>query len=282
MGKRLSSTHRLAIAFAFYLLLALSLTTASEARLWSNQSLSQEETVNNLDANTRVERGRLLLGHHLPQISWLDEGHKIGMPPLNTLSNEKRLRLATREFRAALEKRDELDGYTISQVYAYLGQAYRDLGTEMLRQAEKSPEKSHALRLQAQQYFKRSIAQYRAALKNNPGDLRYSFAQSLVEAVIRSGDLNQALMVISEFEREQLQPNSYGDHGLIKTKADIYSILGRYEEAGLAYEEWIKRGNVDTYLMPGDAFYEKLLNLQRKTGHPNNLPSSPTSSNTTR
>lgn len=234
-----------------------------------------------LDADLRVERGLRLLFPNAHSVV-LQEWEQVGLPPLERLSTEERLRLAIKEFRGALEQRRRLRDYSSSQVYGYLGRAFMLLGLEKQKQAERMQRNDQSFREVAQRYFGESFRHYRLALEHEAGELKYVFAVDLVEAIIASGDLNQAIATIGDFERSKLKPSMPSDHGLLKVKADIYSFQGRDDEAGMIYEEWIKRGNTETKLAVGGPLYQKLLNLKQRTGHPNNLPSAPITINTAR
>jgi tetratricopeptide (TPR) repeat protein len=269
-----SLRFRLKYRLLMCLLLSMCLvaeTTFSMARV---ERVPFQVTINlqELDANVRVSRGLILSEHPLAQHKIPQGTELAGLPKFGTVTKDEQLRRAVLEFNIALQGRNELNGYTVSQVYAFLGRASRLLGTELQRQAEKSPQNALRHRKEARNAFEESFRQYESAIENDSGSLKYTFAQDYVQAIVFSGNLLSALSVINELEKKQLRPSSLGDYGLLKQKADIYYILGRYEDAGLAYEEWIRKGGTDPYLVEGDALYEKLRNLQRKMGHPNNLP----------
>jgi tetratricopeptide (TPR) repeat protein len=265
--------YLLTISTGLCLLLAVWLTETSGTEIFGYFSVSPslQFAQTEIDADTYVDRGRLILRHHIPRP--LTQQHKSGLPRLENLSQEQRYRYAIQEFCAALRKKDELVGYNVSQVYGYLADTYCSLAALLRGRAEKELQESQTLKQQSQQFFDLCFQQYRLALENNPQDLKYTLATRLVGAIITAKDYSKALEVIEQFERDNLRPNSYGDHELLRLKGEANLALGRNKEAGLAYEEWIKRGNVDSYLMPGDSLYEKLRNLQKQTGHPNNLPS---------
>jgi len=229
--------------------------------------------IGTLSPDLRVDRGLVLSGHNLSHLISLQTWELAGLPKLDRLSNEAKLKLAIQEFRAAINQRNKLEGYTLGQVYAFMGRTFMLLGSTLQTQSEQSSRRSETLRKQARTYFEQSFRHYRLALSYLPEDITYSIAEDLVQATITSGDLNRALTVIDELERKKLKPNPTGDYGLLRFKADIYWIMGRYADAGLAYEEWIRRGNAEPTLSPPSLIYERLAYLKKEIGHPNNLPS---------
>lgn len=230
-----------------------------------------ERPASYLSADVRVERGIFLLYPNEHSIN-LQEWESIGIPRFDSLTSEKRLRLAITELQIAVSRQRQLKAYSITQVYSHLGRANTALAQELQRQAESSNRQRKRLADRIWQHFTQGIRFHRAAFQQHKGELKYVFALDLIKAIVSSGNLNLAMETIRDLERENLRPPSYSDYSLIKMKADIYSVLGRHTEAGLTYEEWIRRGKVDSFLVKGNALYEKLQNLQRKTGHPDNLP----------
>jgi len=230
---------------------------------WQNQ---------NLTASTHVLRGLYLLGasHHAMS---LQPWEKVGIQSLSDLSDEKRIRFAIREFTIALSKLEQDPSYTKAQIYSYLGLSYRMLAVEFQKQAERQADGSQTAKTLSGRYFERSIAYYIKSMYSNSGSLKYGLAEDIVITIVTSGNLLRALRAISSFEKQGIRPPDNSDHGLLKLKADIYFVLGRHQDAGLAYEEWIENGGTDIKLAPGDQLYQKLQVLMSRTGHPNNLPS---------
>ena len=272
MGRGDFSKALLSALLSFNILFVVCSTANGEAESFLYHAAHSQTQVadTEIDADAHVIRGRVILGHHIPFP--LQREHKIGLPKLENLPKEQRYRYAIREFRAALRKRDKSTNYSASQIHSYLADTYCSLAALLRGEAKKSPQTNRFLNHQSQQFFDLCFEQSRLALASENGDLKYTLAKSLVGAYITAREYKKALEAIEEFEREKLQPDSQEDHGVIRLKALIHLKLGQEKEAGLAYEEWIRRGKVDSYLMPGDALYEKLRALQRKTGHPNNLP----------
>ena len=226
-----------------------------------------------MSAGAHVERGLRLLnpgGHH--PIS-LQEWEMEGLPSLYDLPNEKRIRYAIREFAMALRKQKQDPSYTLAQIYSYLGLSYRMLAVDFQKQAERQEDGGRTADTLSRRYFERSIAYYTRAMRSDPGSLEDVLAEEIVRTIAASGDLLRALRTINSFEKHGIRPPANSDHGLIKLKADIYFFLGRRQDAGLAYEEWIGKGGTDIKLAPGDQLYQKLQVLRSRTGHPNNLPS---------
>lgn len=232
----------------------------------------KQEPVGKLSADAQVDRGLVLSqpgsSHSISLQSW----ELTGLPPLGNLSNQAKLTLAVREFRSALLRQDELKGYTPAQVRNFLGRANLLLGIELTRQSEKSQRKKPELDKKARHYFAESKMHYRLAIRDAPEALRYIFAADLVRAVMASGDLNQALTLIDDFEGKQIKPHPMSEHSLLRIKAEIYWIMSRPGDAGLVYEEWIRRGNTESFLSANNAVFSRLHDLKRETGHPNNLP----------
>jgi len=253
----------------FFLLLGGALTprhigkTVPAGNLLSDQVQVSPGTVS---PNTHVDRGLILSGHPLSHLVFSGGWRKLGLPNPDSLSSEAKLRLAIQEFNAALERKDDLQGYSDDQVHAFLGYAYTSLGTELQRQMEKASDKSGDLKNQSQEIFSQGFSHYRLALISLPADLKYKIAIELAQAVITSGDLNQAIKVINDLEQQQLGPNPGSDHALVRMKADIYWFMAREMDAALAYEEWIKRGNTSNLLRPGGTLTERLKYLKEKTG----------------
>jgi hypothetical protein len=104
------------------------------------------------------------------------------------------------------------------------------------------------------------------ALIGLPADLKYKIATELAQAVITSGDLNQAIEVINDLDRQQLGPNPGIDYALVRMKAGISWFMAKEMDAALTYEEWIKRGNTSKFLRPEGALAERLKYLKEKTG----------------
>jgi len=246
---------------------------------WATQVFSFSKTTlvsncqnQNLTASTHVLRGLYLLGasHHAMSLqAW----EMVGIPSLSDLSDEKRVRFAIREFTIALSKLEQDPSYTKAQIYSYLGLSYRMLAVEFQKQAERQAGGSQTAKTLSGKYFERSIAYYTKSMYSNPGSLKYGLAEDIVITIVASGDLLRALRAISSFEKQGIRPPDNSDHGLLKLKADIYFVLGRAQDAGLAYEEWIEKGGTDIKLAPGDQLYQKLQVMRLRTGHPNNLPS---------
>lgn len=242
--------------------------TTKKLQAKSNKSFRNSS----VSATTHVLRGRLLSGQ-LGDINPLQEEDLHGIPPLENLSEESKLQLAIKEFRLAVLNREGLDGYSLAQVYGYLARTLRLLGMEYQRQAERFQENKKDLSLRANKNFQQSVHTYYLALSSDSGDLKYNFAVEAVRSIVISGDLNSALTSINKFEKSQLKPNSYSDYELLKIKAEIYWMMERYEDAGLAYEKWIARGNVNpANFHSGSVIFDKLRILRDTTGHPNNLP----------
>ncbi len=263
----------LGVNLALFSTFARPVAVQSESLLPQQTQSQSASTVVEIDADAHVDRARLILGHHLPHLFALQPKHKVGLPDVNALSQEQRYRFAIREFSAALKNKNELVGYSVSQVHGYLADTYCSLAALLRGQARKTPRQSASLRQRSRQFFDLSFRQYKLALENDPKDLKYTLAERLVGAMITAHDYNKALNLIQQLDRANIKLEPYEDHGLLRLKAEAYLALGKDEEAGLAYEDWIRRGNVDSYLMPGKGLYEKLRDLQHKTGHPNNLPS---------
>lgn len=230
---------------------------------WQNQ---------NLTASTHVLRGLYLLGasHHAMS---LQPWEMVGITSLSDLSEEKRIRFAIREFTIALSKLRQDPSYTKAQIYSYLGLSYRMLAVAFQKQAERQAGGSQMADTLSGRYFERSIAYYAKSMRSNPGSLEYGLAEDIVRTIVASGGLLRALRAINSFEKQEIKPPANGDHGLLKLKADIYFFLGRHQDAGLAYQEWIRKGGTDIKLAVGDQLYQKLQVLMSRTGHPNNLPS---------
>jgi len=255
-----------------------SMASASSAQVYPVCISQEGGVIVNRDASggisgqLRVQRGLVLSGHPASHQISLQKWEIVDLPPLDTLSEETKLRLAIREFYKALDFRGNLEGYVSGQVHSYLGWAFMLLGIEMHRQADKLRHKARHFKQASYRSFQSSINHYWLALKQQPESLRYYTAQDLVQAVIASGNLYRALTTIDQIEQIKLKPNPIIDHRLIRMKADIYWIMGRYREAGLVYEEWIKRGKTEPNLSPPSLIYERLAYLKETTGHPNNLP----------
>lgn len=232
----------------------------------------KQEMIGKLSADSHVERGLVLSRHGLSHLISLQSWELEGLPSIETLSEEKRQALAVKELNHALLRQKELVDYSLYQVQNFLGRAYMLLGTELLRQNERLEKKKTSLDKASRYYFSKSVFHYRLALQNAPETFKYSFVEDLVRTAIASGDLNKALAFIEEFERGQIKPNPNSDHALLRMKAEIYLIMGRHEEAGLVYEEWIRRGNIQSFLSVNSAVYCRLYDLLHKTGHPQNLP----------
>jgi hypothetical protein len=245
---------------------------AAKAAILKNvpiSAMSNEDR--DITADLRVERGLWLLYPQSPSIV-LQVYEMRGLPLRGMVSTETRLKLATKEFLRALDNDKRLSAYSASQVHSYLGQAYMQRGREMLKSEEGKTIVTQLSRSAAQKVFNASILNYRAAVKLETGELKYSFAVELIEAIIAAGDLNAALNTIRSFEKFKMKPPLSGDFGLIKIKADILSFQGRSDEASLTYEEWIRMGHTETKLPVGGTLYQKLASLFQLHGHPNNLP----------
>lgn len=225
-----------------------------------------------LSVNGYVVRGLILSDHPLAHATGLKPEIIDDLPPLDTLSKGTKLQASIGAFRLAIKRQRELKGYSISQVYSFLGRALMMLGVETMRQAETTVSRHKTLNKQAERHFRESFQSYRLALSNNPGDLEYTFAVDLVQAIITSGDLNRALAEIKGFEKRRLTPAPPSDNGLLYLRGEIYWVMGRFEDAGLAYEDWINRGIGQVNVSKGSVINEKLRFLSKTTGHPNKLP----------
>ena len=254
------------LIFLAVLLLMISGTANAQPGRRTIASATEQE----IRADVRVERGIFLL-YPADHSVVLQEWEIVGMPHFDSLTAEKRLRLAITEFQMAKRHQNQLKAYSAAQVYSHLANSYTALAQELQRQTEllRKPSGSTEIR----KSFRESIMFARLALQNEKGDLMYVFGVGLVRAIVSSGNLFRALNTIHFLERSNLRPSHYSDYGLIRIRADIYLVLGRYEDASLAYEEWISKGKTNSFLAPGNALYEKLRDLKHKTGHPNNLPS---------
>lgn len=241
---------------------------------FNNQRESQifhQPSKKHLNPDLRTARGLVLSNHPQSHLISLQKWELTGLPNLDSLSLREKLQLAITEFKAARRNSKKLQGYSKTQIEGFLGRAFMLLGTEMLSLAERHTPRSRTFKSNARSYFESSIWYYRKAAEGDPTSLRYYWAQDSIQAILASGDLNRALQTIRDLEQKKITPNFGVDHGLLRMKGEILWIMGRYLEAGMTYEEWIKRGNTETKLSPESLIYERLLYLKETTGHPNNF-----------
>lgn len=235
-----------------------------------------QSKIGQLAPDLRVARGLELSEHPLAHSISLQQWEMVDLPRLESLSKIEKLELAVREFKIALQNTKDFDGYGTAQVQGFLGRTLKLLGAEFLARSEQHPRHKRRFKSKATTYFESSVWYYQQAIKT-PGYLRYYWAKDLIRSILASGDLNRALTTINDLEQKNVAPKSGVDHGLFMLKGEILWIMGREKEAGLAYEEWIRRGHTDANSSGGSLIYERLVYLKENTGHPNNLSPKSTS-----
>lgn len=170
----------------------------------------------------------------------------------------------------ALKDKEGIEDYDLSQVYSFVGRAYRLLGIELQRKNENSNTINIESIAESRKSFNEGIDSYFKALAENREGDPYVIAKELVRTVITSGDLNNAIKIINELDRK-IKQNKESDAVLIRIKADIYFFMDRENDAALTYEEWIKRGSTSKYFESGSSYKQRMEYLKEKTGHPINF-----------
>ena len=225
------------------------------------------------DATSKIDRALIISQHPLSHLIFNKDNVISDISALDKIPKEQRLRRAIEELSSALENSSKIKGYSVGQVYSFLGYSYTQLGIELYRHEEKStPSKKKELKIESDQSFQKGIESYRLAISNSSNDLKYKTAVDLIQAIIASGDLNRALDEIESLSQQRISPPPKNDHALIRMKADIYWIRGMELESALTYEEWINQANTESQIRRGSTLYERLIYLKMKTKHLQNLP----------
>lgn len=241
-------------------------------QILKEENYSIQKVNNDICADSKVTISLFLCKHPATHLISLQANELSILAQLENESEEHKLLEALKYLHCAITEKSNLHIYEISQVYSYAGNTYVLLGEELKRLYKQSNYKQEDLNIKAKQYFENSIETYAQAIDSADQESKYYIARDLVQGIIVSGDLYKALEFIDKFENKQIKPNAPGSYLLLKLKADIYYLMGKATDSGLAYEEWISKGSVDPYISPSGPLLKQLILLKRATGHPNNLP----------
>jgi hypothetical protein len=230
---------------------------------------AQKTKKSDLGIDVRIDRGLVFANHPLSHLISLQSWEVEGLPDQRRITEIEKLKVAERELMSVLPAwSKQKSSYSLGQVFSFLGFVRCKLASKYLRDSE--IKKSAGLTKLADLYFAKAEDSYRKAVDTATSDLKYTFASTLVECAVSSGNLRKALLIIRELEDANVSPPQGEDFRIIRLKADIFWTMGRILDSALAYEKWIAKGGDDAF-SPTSLIYQRLIYLKRNTGHPENF-----------
>lgn len=214
-----------------------------------------------IKADDRVERGFLLFGSPLSHFVQRPNGFEL--PKYDT--NSERFKSAVYEFQTALRQKKDLKSFTEIEVQHYLAKSYCKLAMSLNEEVGESSINEQYKKVESSLFFNLCFREYDLLLLNKNFSYYPYYSKELIEGIISSGDLDFALAKIADLRKNSNGKNNAYTY-LLKLEADIYFLMGKNDEAGKKYQNWLE--NEREFNTIDEKLLERFRLLEKETGYP--------------